>query len=420
MNTLTITFSPCSPAPANGYKISYRPTGSAIAYRVAPSNFISSPAVIVDANDPDGTQYEGFIETDCGGAVIGVPVPFTTSGGGCANVTSLQLVSVNENSATVNFNTNPNASGYSIYAVKVSDSSVLPTITALNPPVVYSGLDGSTIYNIFVKTNCNGGGTSSGVSVQATTTESSPYWVEITQSKQSYSEDIICDCGENPVPYDVILDTLSFRVKNAANQYVASLPVGVTISGSYRIVGTDGYNPVNQIKSFSFAGAVVSKNQIVRHLRTFCDDAYQSCLDFQFVTVDEEYVVRDFTGNVPVKASLFVYNWSNASAGVYGFDPSQTSIGLQDLRNLSNIELWSLFFDNIIQYTAAAPELVVFTSKKDQFFAPTPAGAAFFTDQLLTTPLLGVSNISIYIIDGNTNLYIWESVSLNPATGISV
>lgn len=72
-NTITISFEPCEPAPANGYRVTYRPIGGGD-YRTYPSNFISSPAVIVDDQDPIGTSYEGFIEGDCGDGKFGLPV----------------------------------------------------------------------------------------------------------------------------------------------------------------------------------------------------------------------------------------------------------------------------------------------------------------------------------------------------------
>jgi len=77
-NTITVQFRPCEPAPTNGYRISYRPSGSEEAYRVWPVNFQTSPAVFTDPNDALGTQYEGFVQGDCGGAGLGVPSRWST------------------------------------------------------------------------------------------------------------------------------------------------------------------------------------------------------------------------------------------------------------------------------------------------------------------------------------------------------
>lgn len=78
INTITLEFELCELTPANGYKILYRPVGSEEDYRTWP-NVTESPAVIVDENDdPEGTQYEGFIQGDCGGGKLGVPVPWFT------------------------------------------------------------------------------------------------------------------------------------------------------------------------------------------------------------------------------------------------------------------------------------------------------------------------------------------------------
>lgn len=82
LNTITIEFQACEPAPADGYKISYRPLGSEIEYRDG-GNFMESPAVINDANDPAGTDYEGIIQGDCGGGFLGVPIPWTAINAGC-------------------------------------------------------------------------------------------------------------------------------------------------------------------------------------------------------------------------------------------------------------------------------------------------------------------------------------------------
>lgn len=77
-NTITIEFQPCQPTPGAGYQVSYRPLGSDEDYRVAPANFTASPAVIVDTLDAPGTEYEGFVQGDCGGGRLGVRSRFAT------------------------------------------------------------------------------------------------------------------------------------------------------------------------------------------------------------------------------------------------------------------------------------------------------------------------------------------------------
>lgn len=76
-NKITINFTPCTPAPANGYRVLYRPAGSTIPYRNA-GNFTSSPIVINDTLDAGGTDYEGVLQSQCGTNTFGVQVPFTT------------------------------------------------------------------------------------------------------------------------------------------------------------------------------------------------------------------------------------------------------------------------------------------------------------------------------------------------------
>lgn len=77
LNRLTVTFIPCTPSPANGYSVFFRPIGSDDDYRDG-GNFVSSPAVIDDINDPEGTDYEGYIRGDCGNGNFGLNTPFTT------------------------------------------------------------------------------------------------------------------------------------------------------------------------------------------------------------------------------------------------------------------------------------------------------------------------------------------------------
>lgn len=85
-NFVTLCFKPCEPAPANGYRVDYRPSGSAEPLRTWPANFFPSApelvagiarATLLEDADPDGTQYEGYVYGDCA-AGLGVGVPWTT------------------------------------------------------------------------------------------------------------------------------------------------------------------------------------------------------------------------------------------------------------------------------------------------------------------------------------------------------
>lgn len=78
-NTITIEFTPCEPTPANGYIVSYRPLGSDEELRIWPDPFTESPAVFTDTNDDPGTEYEGFIQADCGDGNLSVEVPWQTA-----------------------------------------------------------------------------------------------------------------------------------------------------------------------------------------------------------------------------------------------------------------------------------------------------------------------------------------------------
>lgn len=78
MNTVTINFIPCSPAPENGYNLQWRVAGSGDPYTDA-GNFTGSPAQFVDELNPEGTCYEGFLQSDCGSGIgMGNQIPWST------------------------------------------------------------------------------------------------------------------------------------------------------------------------------------------------------------------------------------------------------------------------------------------------------------------------------------------------------
>lgn len=75
---VTINFNPCSPSPANGYIVLWRIAGSGGSYTNAGA-FVSSPATFGDSS-PEGTEYEGYIYSDCGDGLTGSFVPWSTVG----------------------------------------------------------------------------------------------------------------------------------------------------------------------------------------------------------------------------------------------------------------------------------------------------------------------------------------------------
>ena len=82
MNTVTINFIPCTPAPANGYKLTWRVAGSGDPY-TDEGFFTESPAMFTDLINPEGTCYEGFLQSDCSesgesGSVVGNAIPWAT------------------------------------------------------------------------------------------------------------------------------------------------------------------------------------------------------------------------------------------------------------------------------------------------------------------------------------------------------
>lgn len=77
MATLTINFTPASPAPLNGYNVQYRAFGAS-SYTTLTPNPTSSPVTIPGL--ADGTSYEGIIKSDCGDGLFSSETPFTVTG----------------------------------------------------------------------------------------------------------------------------------------------------------------------------------------------------------------------------------------------------------------------------------------------------------------------------------------------------
>lgn len=80
-NFITINFIPCTPAPVNGYKVTWRVAGSGGPY-TDEGFFTSSPAQFTDTLNPSGTCYEGFLQADCTGSGesnnVGNAIPWST------------------------------------------------------------------------------------------------------------------------------------------------------------------------------------------------------------------------------------------------------------------------------------------------------------------------------------------------------
>jgi len=75
-NQITIIFSPCSPVPANGYRVFYREVGD-VSFIEWPFAFTSSP-IVFEVDGPVDQLYDGYIISDCGDT-FGPPVPWETS-----------------------------------------------------------------------------------------------------------------------------------------------------------------------------------------------------------------------------------------------------------------------------------------------------------------------------------------------------
>lgn len=78
MNIVTVTFQTCTPAPDDGYRLFWRVQGTEDAYTDA-GLFTGSPAQFSDGVNPEGTCYEGYLQSECGSGVgSGNSVPWLT------------------------------------------------------------------------------------------------------------------------------------------------------------------------------------------------------------------------------------------------------------------------------------------------------------------------------------------------------
>jgi len=83
MNKIVVNFTECEPEPAGGYNLKWRVAGSADPY-TDEGNFSGSPITFYDGLNPDGTNYEGIVASDCAesgesGGLTGNPVSWSTS-----------------------------------------------------------------------------------------------------------------------------------------------------------------------------------------------------------------------------------------------------------------------------------------------------------------------------------------------------
>lgn len=76
MATLTLNFTNASPAPANGYRVKYRLKGTSDVYTTLSPSPSASPAIITGINEAN--NYEGTIESDCGGGLFSSVATFST------------------------------------------------------------------------------------------------------------------------------------------------------------------------------------------------------------------------------------------------------------------------------------------------------------------------------------------------------
>lgn len=88
MNRIEINFVECDPTPPKGYEVFWRVKGSSDPL-VSAGIFFTSPVIFFDTTNPDGTDFEGYIESIYSNMVCaqipwetGVTSGSSTSGGG--------------------------------------------------------------------------------------------------------------------------------------------------------------------------------------------------------------------------------------------------------------------------------------------------------------------------------------------------
>lgn len=153
-NQITIVFTPCSPAPVDGYRVFYREVGD-ITYIEWPFAFISSP-IIFEVDGPTDQLYEGYIVSDCGD-FFGPEVPWITSLPGSGDGTCCDPVVIDAEAETII----PDGSGSSsaggdflrlVYNVNMSGESVADWNTFFGigdiTAVVYSA--GGTVVDLYI------------------------------------------------------------------------------------------------------------------------------------------------------------------------------------------------------------------------------------------------------------------------------
>jgi hypothetical protein len=139
--TLTITFSPASPAPANGYRVRYWDVLDPLTVITVTPNPVSSPATV---SGLAAGSYEGTIESACGGGLYSTPVPFSAS-------TSILWEARFSNDAGTLCST-PAVTVYTATGESFSSGTTVYSDAALTTPLTgysfISELVAGTIYNI--------------------------------------------------------------------------------------------------------------------------------------------------------------------------------------------------------------------------------------------------------------------------------
>jgi len=135
-NTLTITFTAASPAPANGYRVKYWNTNTPGTINTVSPNPTSSP---VSISGLIAGCYSGTIEASCGGAQFSSPVSFNACSGTtyCVLVTSESFTEASTECPGVN-------DAYTVYTFTLKNFTGSTTVNA--PSNVNITFDGWTNY----------------------------------------------------------------------------------------------------------------------------------------------------------------------------------------------------------------------------------------------------------------------------------
>lgn len=138
-----------STVPINGWKVGYRVKNSGGPFLIISPNPTSQP-IIINTDDPEGTQYEGYIQSDCGNGNLSTQYNWQIA---CNPVTGLQATATLD-TITVNWNAVAGADHYQFKYKKTGSSIWLGSGDTSTTSTVINGLEAGTMYDVVIQTVC--------------------------------------------------------------------------------------------------------------------------------------------------------------------------------------------------------------------------------------------------------------------------